>query len=330
MYHSYFRILCILTAVFASLCISPSGPRAESIDRVVAVVNDEVITLSELNNEAAPLFEKIRLEYPADQVAETIAEAREKVLDELVEQELIVQHAKKINISVSEEDVTRAIQSMLDERKASFEEFKRSLEAAGIDEKDYRENVEQQLLRARLLSYEVRSKIVITEEKLKNYYEQEYANPENIKPGYHILQIGFKWGPAYNRTRQEAQEKAGNIRKLVIEGQDFRELARSFSDLSSAQKEGDLGYFHKDELASYMRDIILNMNPGDISPVIETSSGFQFFKLLSVKDGEKVMPPPLEAVKPTIMEELFQKEMKERFESWITQLREKAYIKKLL
>jgi peptidyl-prolyl cis-trans isomerase SurA len=100
--------------------------------------------------------------------------------------------------------------------------------------------------------------------------------------------------------------------------------------LPSAADGGDIGLFKKDEMAAYMKDVILAMHPGEISPIVEAGNAFQFFKLLSMRDGDIVVKAPYETVREEIRDILYRQEMEEQYNIWVKSLREKAYIKILL
>jgi peptidyl-prolyl cis-trans isomerase SurA len=131
-------------------------------------------------------------------------------------------------------------------------------------------------------------------------------------------------------SKEEARKKAEDIRARVLDGENFMELAKAYSNLPSATDGGDIGLFQKNEMAAYMKDVILAMHPGEISPIIEKGNTFQFFKLFSMRDGDIVVKAPYESVREEIRDILYQQEMEEQYKSWVKSLREGAYIKILL
>jgi peptidyl-prolyl cis-trans isomerase SurA len=313
----------------------PSFADAELVDRVVAEVNDDVITLSELEKAGDSFFERIRDKAPARELDLALRQAREEVLSSLIEKMLLRQAAEKISVSVSEAEIDMAIDQVLARNKATIKEFRKDLESMHMTEQEYRENLHDQILQSKMINFEVRSRIVITEEDIKEYYQQEYTK-EGGESGYYILQMGFTWEKKGNlvmpgtMAKQDAKKRAEEIRTRVIDGENFKELANSFSNLPSAKDGGDIGMIKKDEMAPYMRDTVLTMRPGEISPIVETESGYQFFKLLVVRDGDMVVLAPYESVREEIRDRLYQQEMKEKYDIWVKELREKAYIKEFL
>lgn len=313
-------ISIILSLFFSTLL------HAELVDRIVAIVDDDIITFSDLNNEGEPFFKKIREQAPSHEVDDALLIARQEMLTSLIDKLIIEQRAQKLGISVGEEEINKAVEGIIARNNTNREDFIRNLKIMGGTEESFRASLKNQILQSKLIDYEIRSKVVVTEEKMKDYYTQNYTQ-KTIEGAYHILQMGFQWGEYQNK--KEAAEKATNMRNMVIEGGNFKELARKFSDLPSAVDGGDIGVFKENELAPYMKNSILTIRPGEISPIVETPSGYQFFKLLSTK-GDVKAQASYESVKDDIKNILYQQEAESQYEKWVTELRDQAYIKKLL
>lgn len=312
------------------LLLFSSGASANVIDRSVAIVNDDTITLSEVNELGKAFFKKISDETPTDRLAPTLQQARLAVIDKLIDKRLIVQEAKKLNIQVSDQEVDNAFQRILTNNNATAEQFRREIAAEGMSEKQYREELREQLLSSKLINHEVRTKVVIPESAVLDYYNTHYTTV--VGGGdYYLLQIGCIWGTEDQGgaipSQDEAKEKAEKVRDLVMKGKDFKEAAKEYSDLPSARDGGDLGHFQQDELASFIRDAVVHLKPGEVSRIVETENGYHFFKLVSSQEGQAVAREPFDEVKDRIREKLYQQAMEQRFKDWLTSIREKAYIK---
>ncbi len=305
------------------------------IDRVVAVVNNDVITLSELDRTGREYFARVKDKAPETEMDRALEKAREEVLSSLIDKTIVRQQAEHLSITVTEEEIDTAVDQIMARNNATIEDFRRELASMNIPEQEYRDNIRDQILQSKLINYEVRSRIVIIEDDIKEYYQKEYTQ-EKGESGYHILQMGFTWRNTVTLeeagfdTKEEAREKAEEIRKRVLDGESFKELAQSYSNLPSAADGGDIGLFTKEEMSEDMKDVILKMQPGEISAIIETGRAFQFFKLLSVRDGDIVVKAPYESVREEIRDILYSQEMEEQYKSWVKSLREEAYIKILL
>ena len=304
---------------------------SEYVDRIVAAVNDDVITLSELEAAGGQIFAGIRKQALAGEVEKALHDARSGVLSSMIDNIIVRQEAQTLGIKVEESEIDMAITEMLARVNASYAEFKKELASMNVTEKDYRDNLRDQILKTKLIGFQVSSRIVITEEDMKKYYENDY--PQGDKgDGYYILQMGFKWKKpeafgSESSLKDVTEKRAKEIRARVLEGESFKDLARSYSDLPSAADGGDIGRIGKDEMGPSMREAILATEPGGLSQVIETSDTFQFFKLLAVRQGEKVLKAPYESVKDDIRDLLYGREMEEEYNAWVKSLRSQAYIR---
>jgi peptidyl-prolyl cis-trans isomerase SurA len=324
-----FSLLPLITAViltFLTACPSP----AKLIDKVVAVVNGEVITSIELEQAVQGIVTKLRQTTSPTKLTEALAKAREATLNEMIEGMLIVQKARELEIKVTTEDIDNSIKKIAADNGLTLAQLYKELTKSNVNEEEYRRKLGNQILRSKLLNYEVGSRIVISEEKIRQYYDTVYTKQE-VADGYHIIQMGFTWGtPQSSSSNKEgARQRAENIRKMVKEGQDFRELTRSFSDLPSRKDGGDLGFFKEDEMADYMHKIIIDLQPGQISEIVETPESFQFFLLLARNIGGKAEIAPFELVSDEIRGKLGQEELQKSYQNWMKELREQALIKKL-
>ncbi|MFO7760008.1 MAG: SurA N-terminal domain-containing protein [Desulfobia sp.] len=300
------------------------------VDRIVAVVNTEAITLSELNQEAAPFLNRIRKEVPDSRQESQIKQAKQEVLEKMIDQELIRQEAENEHISVSDEEVDTTLARIAESNNRTVEEIENELRSSGASLEDYRENIRLQILRSKLVGQKIRAKTVVTDEQIEDYYQKIYGNSYN-KEGYHLLQFAAGWdSKGRHESREEARKYAEKMRRKIKNGANFSEITREHSDLPSASEGGDIGVFGKNELAPYMWQSIKELQPGELSPVIETGSGFQFFLLLGSKNGNVSQKAPLKMVRQSIREKLYRKSLEKRFENWTKELQEKAYIKKML
>jgi peptidyl-prolyl cis-trans isomerase SurA len=324
-----FSLLPFLTAfILTFLLYGPS--EAKLVDKVVAVVNGEVITNIELEQALQGIKARLRQNTPPAEMEKALAKARETTLDGMIENLLIAQKAKELKVEVTSEEITGAIENIAAENGLTVDQLYDELKKNNVKEDEYRRKMANQISRSKLLNYEVRSKIVISEEKARHYYDTVYTK-QQMADGYHIMQIGFTWDSpeSSSTTREGARLRAESIRKMVAEGQDFRELAQSFSDLPSSKEGGDLGFFKEDEMADQMRKIIINLQPGQISDIIETQGSFQFFLMLARNIGGKAEFAPFELVSSKIQNELGQKELNKNYQNWMKELLDQALIKKL-
>ncbi len=321
----------ILCAFCLLLLYSAAPLSAEVVDCCVAAVNDDVITLSEVNEAGKPLFKRVAEQTPPGKLSETLQQARKTVIEKLIDKKLLLQEAKRYKITVSDEEVDKALQRILSRNHTTSQQFHKQLAAMGLNEQQYREDLKDQILSSKLVNVAVRSKVIIPEEKIIDYYDMHYTEQVG-DGGYYILQIGISWdgdkdGAALKKAKEAARKKALRVRSLAVAGQDFKKLAHEYSDLPSAVDGGDIGVFQAEEMAESMRKAVTALKPGEISPIVETPSGYQIFKLLSSQEGQIITKVPYEDVKDEIREILYRQEMQKLYKNWMKELRAQSYIR---
>jgi peptidyl-prolyl cis-trans isomerase SurA len=314
----------IFLALFPLLVLLlPLNLRGEVVDRIVALVNGEIITLSELDQMGQPFYEKVRQTSPAGEREEKLKKARMEVLGQIIENRLLEEEMKKRKIEVPERDVDAAIQDVLKSSKLTENDMKKALAREGLTYSAYRQRVRDELGKMRLVSREIKSKIVIEEEVLREYYRknpEKFTDPLEIK----IQQIFFP--VPQNASREETavvQRKAQAILERARKGEDFSELARKYSMGPEARDGGLLGYFKHRELMPELEEAAFKLRPGEISDLVRSPAGFHILQVLERKGGE---PRPFAEVQFKIREELSEAEAQKKFEQWIKELKSKAYI----
>ena len=349
------RLLPSLIAL--SLILLCTSAQAEVIDRIVAVVNNEVVTESELNAEAQGAYSHIDATLPPEQRQEMRQQVRGEVLDSLIDKLLVAQRAKALKIKVTEKEIDDAVQQVLDRNRIGKTELLASLAESGVNENIYRNTLRSQLLQNKLIAQELHNKVVITDEMARKEYERRggggaTTGGEVKKSGeqifYTLQQIGCRWDDIEGKelppavlaeNKKKARQRIEKIQQMAKDGGDFVNLATQYSDLPSATDHGNLGTLPADELGADMRAAIKKMRDGEISDIIEMPNAFQFFKLVKTerKDSKDVAKANASARpsdgftrnKDQIMNDLYNTEMKKAFSDWAKELRNSAYIRKM-
>lgn len=329
------RLLSLLSiAILLSCIIFRTNARAEAevADRIVAVVNQDVITLSELNDEGRTYFQTLIKQAPSDQLQHEMQRLRHEVLSHLIDQLLIEQEAAKLEIKVSDEELNQTLEAMLADNHVTREEFNQDLAAKGMSEAQYRAQLKGQILQSRLINREIRSKVVVTDAMINRYYKENYASASQPgTSGYHIQQLGVLWGDGRKHQTAAEAKKAAEVAKGELDGgKTFAEVAEAFSDLPSKEDGGDIGVIQKDELAPFMKEVIRELKPGEVSDIVETPTSYQILKLVAVVDGDHASASPLPGVKKEIEAKLYKQEGEQLMKKWLGELRAKAFIKENL
>ena len=301
---------------------------AELVDRVVAIVNDDCIVLSELNEAVEPYVEQIRgANYPPEKEREMVFRLRQELLNKMIDEKLTSQETERLKVLVDDREVDQQIEQIKSQHFLTDEDLRESLAAEGYTLEEYRKRIKEQILQMKLINIEIKSKVAITEKEIKDYYE---AHKEDYKRAqkYHLRTILIKTGPSASADeRKAALEKVVASLRAFESGSDFEELARQYSEDGTAAAGGDLGLFTLDEISTEFRETVRWMAEGEVSPVLETSKGYQLLML----EGIKEMPPKtLKEVSIEIHERLFREFVEEKYKAWLKGLRDRSYVKVVL
>jgi peptidyl-prolyl cis-trans isomerase SurA len=312
-----------LPTVGRALLSRPRLPK--TIDRVVAQVNSDIITLSEVQELAQPIIAQIRAKVPKERQDEQIRKLLSKVLDQLIDHRLQIQQAKRLGIVVEEKELDAAVADVMAKNNLTREQFDRLLEREGLTLEQYREKLRDQILRRRVYNFEVVSRVQVSEAEVRDaYYERlEEFLPE---PAVELSQIFVAFSPDGDESsRQEAYRRCEELLEALRQGEPFWELARAHSEDPTAAQGGRLGRFKKGDLLPALEEVAFSMEEGEIRGPIATERGLHLIKL-DRRLGDK--PLPLEEVAPRIRTQLLRAKRQERFEQWMRSLRQEAFIER--
>jgi parvulin-like peptidyl-prolyl isomerase len=301
------------------------GPTSLSeavVDRIVAVVNQEIITLSEVEKRITSKKEEIVAEDRLEKREQVQALGRQ-VLDRLIEEKLIDQEAKKSGIKVSSKEVEAMVEEVKRQNAITQESLEKALAAEGLTLESYKKQIEKNLQRQRLIQWSVKVEEKATEKELREFYQENlnrYRSKETYRPAT-ILFIVPK-GATPEQIR-EARKKCQNVLEKIKKGEDFGEMALLYSEDGSNKVRGDLGYFRKGELLPVFEREALRLKVGDVSGIIRTEFGFHIIKLLDRRGAD---PLPFEEVSETVKADYHSAEMEKAFQQFLSKLKEKAVI----
>ena len=325
---SVFLCFSFLWGGILNIGVLPSSAQAADaivVDRIVAIVNDDLITLYDLNKTLQPYEENIKaLGYTPEKERETLFKLRSDLLNRLIESKLTDQVVKRYNLEVSEEEIDNALERIKESRSLTDEDLRAGLAQQGLTLEEYRKNVKNQLLRNKLVNREIKSKIVITEKEIEVYYDthrEKYVS----KKKYHIWNIFIRL-PEFSdeSTRGLAREKMETVISQLNQGQTFESLAAQDSDSPMAPSGADLGLFQLDELSSQLQKTVGVMKAGDFSPILETPIGYQIIYVQKIVESDV---NPLARVKSEIQEILYNEAVDNKFRVWLEDIRKRAHIK---
>ncbi len=315
------RVLFGMATFFLSYgLLSPSGA---VVDRVVAVVNQEIITFSEIEKWSRPFREEIRTE---DRLGrqERLQEVLRKVLDKVIEEKLIEQEARKSGIKVTSKEIEMAIEEVKQKNKVDQEGLEKALASEGLTFETFRKEMEKRILRAKFVHSAIKVVGKPGEKELREFFQKNvdrYRVDESYRPAHILFLIPREAAPEeIRRIRRKSQTVLGRIK----EGADFGKMAMEFSeDPSSRNEGGDLGFFKKGELLPALEKEASKLRIGEVSGLFRTELGYHILKLLDRKGGTL---PPFEEVKERVRADYYEKEWEQAYQQFLSKLKEKSVI----
>jgi len=312
--------LIFLLSIF--LCVPAY---AETVDRIIAVVNDDVITLYELNAAFEPYEKNIENSYKGNDKDKVIKQARETLFQRMVDNILIEQEAKKsgISVTVKDEDVNNVLQDVLTKQKISMPDFLKNIAEEGKSIESVKKEIRSQIVRMRLLRREVKDKIMVSDAEIGEYYDkhrQEYEGKESVR----MKQLFLSLPPGADKTvKTKVKAEALRLRELILKGESFDLLALNNSQGPAAAQGGDVGFIEKGTIIPEVEAVAFSLPVDQISEVIETSLGFYIIKVVDKKGaGLK----PITMVREEIKSKIEDEKLDKKFDEWISSVRAKSHL----
>jgi peptidyl-prolyl cis-trans isomerase SurA len=317
--------MCVFLVLGVPLSGALWAQEIEVVDRIVAVVNNEIITLFDLNRSFAPYAQNIKaLKYPAEKEQQTLYQVRQDILDQLINSMLADQQVQHARITVSQNEIDKAIERLKESRKFTDEQLRQGLASQGMTMEEYRKEIKEQILRSKLVNREVKSKIVITSEDIKKYYDEHREKYAGEKK-YHLWNMFIKVSSGSDSSaRKAARNQMESIAAKLKQGQSFESLVNELKSASSAVQGTDLGLYRLEELSEQLRSVVKTMKAGESSTVLDNDFGYQ---ILYVKNIEETQAQSLESVESEIEELLYTELVDNKYVEWLDQLRARSHIK---
>ena len=293
---------------------------ASLIDKIAAVVNEDIITESELKESMLPFIADYRLRYGEEGLEQKMDEARQDALNRLIEEKLIFQEAKKRKVMVDDFEIQERLEDVK-QRFDSDEEFYKAISASGVTIARLKKKYEEQIMMRKLVNGIIASRVSISPTQVTAYYYgniKDFSMPDMVR--FKVLLVK----PLDQETLYSARKLAEDILKRIGQGEDFDMLANQFSQGPNTDKGGDMGYMPAGSTVPEIENAISQLNPGEISNIIETGSGFYIVMVLDKKQAGTV---PIIEVSDIIKERLFQRESELTLREFVGKLKEDAYIK---
>lgn len=282
-----FPFIVILIAVLTLSPVAAEEPELtqniRTIDHIVAIVNEEVITRHELDSTIKLAIDRLQsqgMQLPSQQSLER------QILETIITKRIQLQHAKEIGMSISESELDETINRIATENKLSLQEFYRTLEEDGISYNKFREEIREEMIMARVKEREVNNQVNVTEGEIDNFLrtkETSAVGNDEYRLAHILVLVRDVTDTAHIQEKSQKAEKA--LAKLK-EGTEFSQVAIEFSDAADATKGGILEWRPASQLGPSFAELVASLQPGELTSVVQSQSGFHIFKLLGRRAQE--------------------------------------------
>lgn len=308
-------VLSLILAI-GTIAVMSETAHAQVVDRIVAIVNDEIITLNELNQALRPYIDNINSAgYKGEQREKILFKLRSDMLSRMIDRKLTDQEVRRYNLTVTDKEIDAAIERLKEAQRMTQEDLLKALDQDGMTFADYRDKMRQEILRPKLINYSVKSKVVVTDREVTAYYTENMAEYAGVRK-YRLSNILLT-----------DTDVAASVRERLDNGEEFKDLARQFSRAPNAGDGGALGSFTLDTLSDQLKTAVGQLDQGQYTEVISTDQGYQIFFLDGIVEARDT---PLDDVKEEIQRKLYDQIVEEKFNFWLESLREKSHIKTMI
>lgn len=303
-----------------------SAEGGKVIEEIVARVNNEVITKSELQHSIDSAEDEAKQDCEnrctPEQLKSVTEDRRKNALRDLIDQSLLVQRGKDMGLSV-EPDVIKQLDAIRQENKLdSLDELEKKVSEAGLNYEDFKNNIRNGILTKRVISEEVGSHLNVTTDEIQKYYDAhkaEFVRPEQVA----LRSIEVNTSGKSEAEVADLKKKAETALQRIKDGEDFGEIAKRYSDGSTAKQGGYLGIYKRGELSKQLEDVVFAMKRNGLTDVMETRQGFLIMQVLEHYDeGEQA----LDKVREEIHQKLYGQKMEPALRDYLKTLREQSYV----
>jgi parvulin-like peptidyl-prolyl isomerase len=310
------------SAVALGLVLLAWPAHARVVEKIAALVGDDLILQSEVEDRATPLLADIAsIANPSERDARINAIRRE-VLERLIDDQLLAQQATELKLTVSNDEIDRAIEQIKRDYGLSDTQLKDELRKQGLSMAAYRINTKREILKYRVLNIAVGSKINVGDSEVQSYYDR-HMKSANLQVRASQIFIAIPEN-ADNATVVEREKLAKSLLDRAQKGEDFAKLAREYSEDAGTRAEGgDLGFISRDILPKPMEELVFSMNVGDVRGPVRADRGFHVIKVVDKHAKES---KPFAEVQDDIRIRLRQREMERQSKIYLSDLRKKVLV----
>ncbi len=319
-----------LSAAFcAAFLLAPAGLQAQAkgtvIEEIVARVNNEIITLSEYQKAGQDLVQEVQQDCqncPPAQIDTMLKDRQKNLLRDMIDRQLLIERAKDMDISVETDVIKRLDDVRKQNNLPTMEDLQKAVEGQGLVWEDYKAQMRNELLTQEVIRREVGGRMDISNEEVKKYYDEhksEFNRPEEVE-------LADIFQSTEGKSPEEiaaVRTKADDLHNRLVKGDDFSQLAKRYSEGTTAQDGGYLGVYQRSQLSKELEDAVFALDKGQVTDVIQTKTGFEIIKVLNhFQAGLQ----PLDKVEGEISNQIYMTKMKPAMRDYLAELREESYV----
>jgi len=309
----------ILSLVWAVFPVIPGW--AKTVDRIIAKVNEKIITQSEL--EERVFVKMMSLQKNNVQPMPTQEQVMHAELERMIEERLLIDAGQKIGLKVGEENIAKAIEEIKRNNGLSDGDLEKMLKAESKSLEEYKGKIHDQILISRVVSFEVRKRVTVSKEEIEEYYNQHlksYWVSEKLK----LRHILFLMDDSlFEEDKRIKKQKARQALQKIRSGADFIAVAKEYSEDISASTGGDLGEIERGKMVPEFEKAAFMLKEGEVSGLVETPYGLHIIKVDKIFPGQTL---PLDKVQVEIQNRLVNEKMKVEYETYLARLKKNAFI----
>lgn len=322
----------IARIALAAVCLSAGGaavtlaaPSADAavVDRIVARINDQIVTYYELKQAATPFMLQNGMDPAVLEQPEKRQEIYKEVLDELVDRELLLQEAAKLDLSISDDQVDQWLAYTRQQQNLSEEQFRQQISQYGMSYDSYREMIRQNLLKLRIVKLKIGSQVSISDEEVEQAYRERFGDSAGQSKYIEVSHILIRPDSNDSAAVAQARAKAEEALQQVRGGSDFDAVASNYSEGPSSEQGGYLGTFSRGDLDPDFEAVAFELDAGEVSPVVRTKFGFHVIK---VSDVEFRADANASERKEQLRAELQNQAVERQLQSYLQRLRAQSFV----
>jgi peptidyl-prolyl cis-trans isomerase SurA len=332
--------LPLLLAIGYALLLPSLLPADTVVEEIIARINNQIITRTEYVRSRDQLKQEIQQQDPAN-VERIFTDKQRNVLRDLIDQQLLLQKGKDLDITGDTELIKRLDEMRKQMNLSTMEELEKAAEAQGASYEDFKQNLRNQIITQHVIGQEVGQHMLVSKEEMRKFYDEhrsEMDQPEQVRLSEILIapKTPAQPTPSADAAKPEppleadteaalaaAQAKAQDILDQIHKGAQFADLAKKYSDGPSAKDGGDLSYFKRGALAKELEDKVFALKAGDVTDVIRTKQGFV---ILQAAEHQKGGIPTYKEVEARIQDALYMQKLQPALRAYLTKLREDAFI----